>query len=121
MANLAGSKPFLRLAAPALFVVALFAAGCSTTIDNTDDVAAAPGRTGVPINTGTYPNLNIAPKVAAEQFSQEERDSKMAALDAARQQQAPASSGESAEARKKRLKLLADEHEADTLKVIESE
>lgn len=81
----------------------------------------APGRRGGPTDTGTYPNLNIAPRVATEQFTTDERNAKLAGLEAARERQAPGSSGESPEARKRRLKLLADEHEADTLRVIEQD
>lgn len=48
-------------------LVAVAAAGCSSTSED-------PG-TGA-VNTGNYPNLNIKPGVAADQFTPEERAAK---------------------------------------------
>ena len=87
-------------------------AACSTS-DDTARVAGA-------IDTGTYPNLNVAPKAATEQFTTEERDAKLAALRAVGQQQSPAATGETEEARRKRLQLIGDD-QSETLKVIESQ
>ncbi len=91
------------------------AAGC-TSVDET--VPVAEGRTGAPVDTGTFPNLNVPQKAAAPQLTQAETDAKLAALRAAAAQQSPGDVVESPEARRKRLQLLADD-QANTLKVIE--
>ena len=104
----------IRLAAlMALGCAALATSGCASSTPETAPVAGA-------ANTDTYPNLNIAPQAAGEQFTTEERDAKLAALQAAQQRQSPGATGETAEARRKRLELIGDE-QSDTLKVIESQ
>lgn len=108
---------FVRISLAALVALgfaALAASGCASS--TAADVAPVAGAA----NTDTYPNLNIAPQAAGEQFTTEERDAKLAALQAARQRQAPGAAGETEEARRKRLKLVGDE-QSDTLKVIESQ
>jgi hypothetical protein len=97
-------------------------AGCSTAADDPplsayDQAAIASGRG--PVNTGSFPNLNIRPKAATVQFTPEESAAKLASLQAQRQRVAPAYVGETPEARRRRLKLLSDE-QSDTLKVIEN-
>ena len=94
-------------------VLALAGSGCSST--SLEDAAPVEGAA----NTGSYPNLNIAPQAAAPQISPEERAAKLAALQAAQRGQTPGAEGETSEQRRKRLKLLADQQK-DTLKVIES-
>ena len=91
------------------------AAGC-TSVDET--VPVAEGRTGGPADTGTFPNLNIPQHAAAPQLTQAETDAKLSALRGAAARQSPDATGETAEARRKRLQLLADD-QANTLKVIE--
>lgn len=81
-------------------------------------VAAADPASPGPVNTGSFPNLNIKPEVAAQQFTPQERAAKLTALRAAQQHQSPGQTGETEEARRKRLKLLADDQN-NTLKVIE--
>lgn len=72
---------------------ALLAAGCSTTMTDLDAVAPLPAaeqarRFGTgPVDTGTYPNLNVPPKVATRQFSPEEAQAKHAQLAAAQRRQ----------------------------------
>ena len=98
---------------------ALSAAGCASS--TSADVPAFAGTAAAgPIDTGTYPNLNIAPRAATEQFTPEEAAAKLAALRAARQTQAPGATAETEEARRRRLKLLGD-GQSDTLQVIESQ
>lgn len=101
----------------AALTVALFAAACSST--TMEDVAEAPGRSGQPTDTGSFPNLNIPPKAATSQFTPEETEAKLALLRAKQQAREPAGAVESPEARRKRLQLLQDEQD-ETLKVIES-
>jgi uncharacterized membrane protein len=98
---------------------ALAATGCAgPAMEDGALVAAADPASPGPINTGSFPNLNIKPEVAGPQFTPEERAAKLAALRAAQQHQSPGQTGETEEARRKRLKLLADDQN-DTLKVIE--
>ena len=81
----------------------------------------APGRSGTPTDTGTFPNLNIPQRAATTQLTPEETEAQLASLRAAaQQQQSPAGEAESAEARRKRLQVLQAE-QAETLRVIESE
>jgi hypothetical protein len=103
----------------AALAAALAVAACSNTTN--EDVPVAAGRSGGPVDTGTFPNLNIPQQAATTQFTDEERDAKLAELRARQQTQDPgAAPVESAEARRKRLQVLQDE-QADTLKVIEGE
>ena len=111
-----GRRFFPGAGVSALAAIALFATACSTV----EDVPVAEGRSGTPTNTGTFPNLNIPPQAATAQFTEEEKQAKLAQLRAVQQGQDPGAPVESPEARRKRLKLAADE-QAETLKVIESE
>ena len=98
---------------------ALSATGCASST-STDAPAFAGAAAAGPIDTGTYPNLNIAPRAATEQFTPQEAAAKLAALEAARRTQAPGATAETEEARRRRLKLLGD-GQSDTLQVIESQ
>lgn len=94
--------------------------GCTTAepappLTRYDQAAIEAGRG--PRDTGTYPNLNIAPQASAPQFSNDEREAKLAALRAERQRQVPAR-GETPEERRRRLLRLAAEQE-QTLREIE--
>ena len=103
----------------AVLAAVLSVAACSST--TLEDVPVAEGRSGGPTDTGTFPNLNIPQQAATTQFTDEERDAKLAQLRAKQQTQSPGSTPvESPEARRKRLQLLQDE-QADTLKVIEGQ
>lgn len=109
-----------RLSAVALFLACAAAlAGCGRV--SIDDIAPPaldrPAGAG-PLDTGTYPNLNIAPKAAATPLTPEESSAKLARLRSAQAGQAPPSSG-SSEAEKERLRLIGEGHGSDTLKVIE--
>ncbi|WP_329608827.1 hypothetical protein [Mesorhizobium muleiense] len=91
-------------------------AGCSSTnIEGTTPVAATDG----PKNTGTYPNLNIPPQAAAEQFTETEKNAKLAQLKA--EAQAQGSKGGAVKvANPAALNTLAKQHGADALKQIEA-
>ena len=102
----------------AVLTVLLVASACTTS--PIEEVAQAPGRSGQPVDTGTYPNLNVPAQAATAQFSEEEKQAKLAQLHTLRQRQNPGASVESAEARRKRLQLSVDEQE-DTLKIIEGQ
>jgi hypothetical protein len=70
-------------------------------------------------DTGTYPNLNIKPEVAATQFTDAERDTKLSELKAVRVRAAasPGVTTEAADAAA--LNKLAKSHAGDTLKQLE--
>lgn len=102
----------------ALAAISLFVAACSTS--TVEDVPVAEGRSGGPTDTGTFPNLNVPQQAAAAQFTDQEREAKLARLRGVQHAQASDAPVETAEARRRRLKLSADEQE-ETLRVIESE
>jgi hypothetical protein len=102
-----------------LAAAALSTTGCASS--TSADTPAFGGTTAAgPIDTGTYPNLNVAPRAATEQFTPGEAAAKLAALQTVRQTQAPGATAETEEARRRRLKLLGD-GQSDTLQVIESQ
>lgn len=74
---------------------------------------------GGAVDTGTFPNLNIPPKVAADQISPEQKASRIAELSAAQQRQAREGAAGVAPEDPVLLKKLADTHGNDTLKAIE--
>ena len=113
-----GGLLFPGMSVATLAAVALFVAACSTS--TVEDVPVAEGRSGSPTNTGTFPNLNVPQQAATAQFTEQERQAKLARLSAMQQAQTSGAPVESAEARRRRLKLSADEQE-ETLKIIESE
>src|SRR5688572_27571179 len=103
----------------AVLAAALSIAACSTS--TVEDVPVAEGRSGGPANTGTFPNLNIPPQAATAQFTEEEKQAKLAQLRAVQQKQNPgAATVESPEAKSKRLQLLQDVQD-EPLKVIEGQ
>lgn len=96
-------------------VMLLGAAGCSST--NSGGPVPMASDAG-PKDTGTFPNLNIPPKVAAQQFTPAERDAKLAELKADKSRQAPRGgtpkvTGQGA------MTDLAKQHGPETLKQIE--
>jgi hypothetical protein len=85
---------------------------------SSQSAAANPALSGAPRNTGTYPNLNIPPKAAADQISPDEKTADTAALQAAQQAKAALAAGE-APTDPALLRKLAETHSADALKEIE--
>ena len=93
--------------------LAALLSGCGS---RAEPVPLAPGA----INTGTYPNLNIAAPVAAPQLSAEDQAAKRGELGAAQTQQAgagAAATGPSPE-EQERLRLLAQNHGQQTIDLI---
>lgn len=91
------------------------ASGCTST-NTTDAGPALAGGRGAQ-DTGTYPNLNIAPKVAAPQLTDDQKTAKLAELEAAKRRQG--GKGVVAGGDSKAMTTLAREHGADTLKAIQ--
>ncbi|WP_189476185.1 hypothetical protein [Mesorhizobium sp. M2A.F.Ca.ET.043.05.1.1] len=100
----------------ALVGVLLPAGGCTSTGTNN---AAPTAVTEGPKDTGSYPNLNIPPQVAAKQFTKEETAANLARLKAEQQAQAAKGGSVKAPANSAALKTLAKTHGGDTLKQIE--
>lgn len=76
-----------KLKSPLWFVLpalALSVGGCGTTIEEAVPVSSATGLPAGPVDTGTYPNLNIRPSSANKQFTAGERSSKSGQLNARR-------------------------------------
>ncbi|MGF7063356.1 hypothetical protein [Aminobacter sp. BE322] len=101
--------------AAALVATPLMASGCASTSTANDATAQAGGRGAQ--DTGTYPNLNIAPQVAAPQFTDDQKAAKMASLQAAQRRQGGGAGGASSDSAA--MTTLARKHGADTLKAIE--
>jgi len=119
MADLIGLR--VRPGACLLLVsAALAASGCTTAeappLSRYGQAALASGRG--PIDTGTFPNLNVPQQAATQQFTAAERDARLASLRAEQQGNAPGA-GETAEQRRRRIQQLADEQK-ETLEIIES-
>ncbi|WP_269929926.1 hypothetical protein [Aminobacter sp. HY435] len=96
-------------------VLPLAVAGCSST-STVDTAPLASGTRGAQ-DTGTYPNLNIAPKVAAPQFTEDQKAAKLAALQGARQRQGGRAGAAASDPGA--MTTLARKHGEDTLKAIE--
>ncbi|ESW80204.1 MULTISPECIES: hypothetical protein [unclassified Mesorhizobium] len=105
-----GTGRFCRMA-----LVLLAMAGCTSS--NIEGAAPATGLVGAK-DTGSYPNLNIRPQVAAEQFTDEEKNAKLAQLKAEEQSQAAKGGGVKV-ADQAALDQLAKKHGAEALKQIE--
>ncbi|UDL90108.1 hypothetical protein LGH82_01520 [Mesorhizobium sp. PAMC28654] len=96
-------------------IVLLAISGCSSTgMEGSTPVASAEG----PKDTATFPNLNIPPKVAAQQFTEAEKTAKLAQLKADERAQAAKNSGAKPTSPAE-LTALAKQHGGDTLKQIE--
>ncbi len=96
--------------------VLLPAGGCTSTSPNSTTPA---GLTEGPKDTGSYPNLNIPPQVAAKQLTKEETAANLAQLKAEEQAQLAKGGKVKAPSNAAALNTLAKTHGADTLKQIE--
>ncbi|TPM31449.1 hypothetical protein [Mesorhizobium sp. B2-3-4] len=105
-----GAGHFCRIGAALLFVAV---AGCSST--NTGGPVPMASDAG-PKDTGTFPNLNIPPQVANKQFTEAERNAKLAELKADKSRQGAKSGGVTSQAA---LTDLAKKHGPQTLQQIE--
>ena len=95
-------------------IVLLGIAACSNTTNGPTPVAVDAG----PKDTGTFPNLNIKPQVAAKQFTDAEKNAKLAQLKADENAQA-AKNADPGVADQAALTDLAKKHGDETLKQIE--
>ena len=114
-----GAGRFCRIAvAIACLAPWLLAAGGCTSANNGNGMNV--GLTQGPQDTGSYPNLNIPPQVAAQQFTPEETQAKLAQLKAEQQGQAGKGGGGVQSTSPAALNSLAKNHGNDTLKQIEA-
>ncbi|ESY74632.1 hypothetical protein X743_04915 [Mesorhizobium sp. LNHC252B00] len=108
-----GAGRFCRIGAA---IVLMGMAGCSSTNSSgPTPIAVSAG----PKDTGTFPNLNIKPQVAAPQFTEAEKNAKLAQLKADENSQA-AKGGSPKVADQAALTELAKKHGDETLKQIEA-
>lgn len=102
----------------ACLVAALLLASCSTGAPN-DTVG--PGGAG-PVDTDTYPNLNVVPRSATDQLVPSETESAKSALKGARVRgQAGGTIPPSAATEQARLRKIGAENPGQVLKAIEGE
>lgn len=76
---------------------------------------------GVGRNTGSFPNLNVAPTVAAEQLTPEQKDAKLGQLGADKQRQAAAGAKASPTVDPAQLSKIGATHAEEALKSIEGD
>jgi hypothetical protein len=97
----------------ALLAVSLLPAGC---MSGGDTAMAVPARG--PINTGTYPNLNVAPRVAAPPITDDDKARLTSEIASAQSAQTAAGEGAGTTGDPAHLETLATQHGDDTLKAI---
>ncbi|MDX8449322.1 hypothetical protein [Mesorhizobium captivum] len=102
--------------AAAVLSAPLLAGGCTST-GNAN--SSAPTALAGPKDTGSYPNLNIRPQVAAKQLSKEETAARLGELKAEQQEQLAKGGGAKPAPNTAALNTLARTHGDDTLKQIE--
>jgi hypothetical protein len=110
-----GSICRIALATALLNCALLPAGGCASTTNNATPTALTEG----PKDTGTYPNLNVPPPVAAKQLTKEETAAKLAQLKADQKAQLGKGGAAKATTSQTTLNRLARTHGSDTLKQIE--
>lgn len=112
--------PFLRAAIASVLIGAGVLSGCaSATIDDAVPTAASSGLAGGPKDTGTFPNLNVKPQVATQQFTPQEQAAQTQALQSAEAAQAAQSTATTTDPAV--LRKLAQTHAEDALKKIEAQ
>ncbi|HWK66560.1 MAG TPA: hypothetical protein VNS34_16645 [Rhizobiaceae bacterium] len=117
--NRSGARPAFLLAAIAAAVSTLTACMGSRPSPSPHVVGANGEIQGVGRNTGTFPNLNVPPQVAAEQLTPEQKQAKLGQLDAEKRSQAAEGAKARATVDAAQLKKLGETHAQDALKSIE--
>ena len=107
----------------AAVAVALALAGCASSGSDArpavTPAVSETSMTGGAVDTGTFPNLNIPPKTANTQITPEEKATRIAELNDAKQRQAAAGAGGVPIEDPLLLKKKAATHGDETLKAIE--
>ena len=104
-------------AAVSVLALAAVLAACATPPDEPMPLGPVSG----PIDTGTYPNLNVAPQTAAAPITDEDKESLKGRLAGAQSRQQSAGRGAGTKGNSARLKKLADDQGAETLKAIQAQ
>jgi hypothetical protein len=112
-------RDFRSLVRSVAVMAAIAALSACASSDSATSQSASAERKG--INTGTFPNLNVPPKVAAEQITPEEKAAKLAQLKAEKQQLTAEGTTAKPTTSAADLKKLAQGHAQDALKQIEGE
>ncbi len=116
------AKSSAWLVLPALGVSALLPAALLGGCASGQTSAFAPsGPQSGPIDTGTYPNLNVPPRVAATPLSDEDKDRLNGRIGTAHSRQAAAGAGAGTKGDPAHLQKLAEDHGAETLKAIDAQ
>lgn len=110
-----GAGRRIGMAGMVSFAVLLFLPACAA--QQTPLAASAHG----PMNTGTYPNLNVRPDVAAPEISADEKTRLESEIGAAKAAQAPRGRAPLPPQEAERIRNLASTHADDTLKAIADE
>jgi hypothetical protein len=110
-----GLGSFCRGLAAVVLLAAV--AGCTST--SIEDAAPQSATVTGPKDTGSYPNLNIPPQQAAEQFTDADKNAKLAALQADQAAANAAAGSTAGTPDSAELDRLAKTHASDTLKQIE--
>lgn len=100
----------------------LAVAGCGTaTMEDAVPVAAGQSGAAAPAwaPPDAYPNLNVAPEVAAEQFTEAQKQAEAARLRAARAQVEAQAAGQAVPDRRQELRRLGDSHADEAARIIE--
>jgi hypothetical protein len=114
-----GAGRVCRIAVATAFLApGLLAAGGCTSANTGNGMNV--GLTQGAQDTGSYPNLNIPPQVAAKQLTPEETQAKLALLKGEQQAQAGKGGGGVPSTSPAALNSLAKNHGKDTLKQIEA-
>ncbi|PSJ65586.1 hypothetical protein [Kumtagia ephedrae] len=112
------SSPAAMCRAGLAAVLVSILAGCASSASDTA-MPLVPQRG--PLNTGTYPNLNVPPQVAAPPMTDEDKGRVTARIQSAQSAQATSGRGVGTTGDPRRLQKLAEEHGGDTLKAIEAQ
>lgn len=102
----------ISLAAPAVV------SGCAS---NSMDTAMPVVSQGGPVDTGTYPNLNVPPQVAAAQMTEDDKANLTGRIASAQSRQAASGRGAGTKGDPARLRRLAEQQGADTLDAIKAQ
>jgi hypothetical protein len=73
------------------------------------------------IDTGTYPNLNVPPQVAAKPLSEDDKARLTSRIASAKSRQSASGRGAGTKGDPARIQKLAEEHGADTLEAIQAQ
>lgn len=114
-----GVRPAYLLAAMLAALPALTACASETPSPTPHLVGQNGEMQGVGRNTGTFPNLNVPPKVAAEQLTPEQKTAKLGQLETEKQRLTAQTAGARPTADAAALKKLGETHGQDALKSIE--